>query len=55
MDRQKSVKSTFNIERKIFFRAEDFVVLWLVFLWEFDDKYDMIKFECKIRANRDGG
>lgn len=26
-----------------------------VFLWEFDDKYDMIKFKYKIRVNRDGG
>lgn len=31
------------------------MILRLVFLWEFGDKYDMIKFEYKIRANRDGG
>lgn len=25
------------------------------FLWEFDDKYDMIKSKYRIRSNKDGG
>lgn len=36
-------------------KAVEFGVLLLVFLWEFDNEYGMIKTKYRIRTNRNGG